>query len=110
MADCPTDANISARPLNLLQVTGRLATHVHDLADPACVLHPLAARALRAMRGEARAAGIELYVVSAFRDFNRQLAIWRGKFLGHRSLLDGAGAVIDRTKLDENSLIDAILT
>ena len=109
MEDCPTDANISAPPLNLLQVTGRVATHVHDLADPACVLHPLAARAVRAMRDEARRAGIELCVVSAFRDFNRQLAIWRGKFNGQRPLLDPAGAVIERAKLDENALIDAIL-
>jgi LAS superfamily LD-carboxypeptidase LdcB len=62
------------------------------------------------MRAAGRAVGIELCVVSAFRDFNRQLAIWRGKFHGHGPLLDGAGAVIDRTKLDENSLIDAILT
>lgn len=110
MEDCPSDANISLPSLNLLQVTGRVATHVHDLADPACVLHPRAARAVQAMRAAGREAGIELYVVSAFRDFNRQLAIWRGKFHGQRPLLDGAGAVIDRTELDENALIDAILS
>jgi len=109
MEDCPSDPNISAAPLNLLQVTGRVATHVHDLADPACVLHPGAARAVQAMRAEARQAGIELRIVSAFRDFNRQLAIWRGKFNGQRPLLDPAGAVIDRTKLDESALIEAIL-
>lgn len=109
MEDCPTDANISAAPLNSLQVTGRVATHVHDLADPPCVLHPHAARAVQAMRAEARQAGIDLFVVSAFRDFNRQLAIWWAKFNGQRPLLDPSGAVIDRAKLHESALIDAIL-
>jgi len=109
MEDCLTDQNISAPPLNALQVTGRVATHVHDLADPACVLHPQAAVALRAMWAEARQGGIHLSVVSAFRDFNRQLAIWTQKFSGQRPLRDRAGAVIDRTQLYESALIDAIL-
>jgi LAS superfamily LD-carboxypeptidase LdcB len=109
MQDCPTEPKISAAPLNSLQVTGRIATHVHDLAEPACVLHPHAGEGLRAMCAEARQAGIQLSVVSAFRDFNRQLVIWSQKFSGQRPLLDRAGALIDRTKLYESALIDAIL-
>ena len=58
MEDCPSDANISLPSLNLLQVTGRVATHVHDFAYPACVLHPCAARAVQSMRKEASEAGI----------------------------------------------------
>ncbi len=96
-------------PLNSLQVTGRVTTHVHDLADAACVLHPCAARALLAMRDEARLAGIHLSVVSSVRDFNRQLAIWQQKFRGERPLLDRPGGVIEPTKLYESALIDAIL-
>jgi LAS superfamily LD-carboxypeptidase LdcB len=61
------------------------------------------------MRNEARAAGIDLKVVSGFRDFNRQLAIWNGKFSGSRALLDASGAVINRADLYESALIDAIL-
>jgi LAS superfamily LD-carboxypeptidase LdcB len=109
MADCSEHSKISAPRLNSLQVTGRLATHVRDVADPPCILHPLTAEALLSMREEARAAGIDIYVVSAFRDFNRQLAIWSAKFNGRRALLDGAGAAIDHAKLHENALIDAIL-
>src|SRR5712672_1818563 len=82
--DCPMDADISGRPLNFLEVTGRAATHVRDLAEPRCVVHVGVAAALIAMRNEARAAGIDLDVVSGFRDFNRQLAIWNGKFNGSR--------------------------
>jgi len=82
---------------------------VRDVADPPCVLHPRAAEALRSMREEARAAGIDLYVASAFRDFNRQLAIWSAKFNGQRALLDPAGVEIVHAELHENALIDAIL-
>ena len=62
------------------------------------------------MRDEARQAGIALYVASAYRDFNRQLAIWSGKFNGQRPLLDPWGASLDHAKLHESALIDAILT
>src|ERR1043166_3994555 len=99
---------ISASALNSLQVTGRVATHVRDVADPPCVLHPRAAEALRSMREEARAAGMDLYVVSAFRDFNRQLAIWSAKFNGQRPLLDPGGVEMVHAELHENALIDAI--
>ena len=109
MEDCPTDSEISPATLNSLQVTGRASTHVHDFADPPCVLHARAGGALRAMRTEARLAGVDLYVVSAFRDFNRQLAIWSAKFNGQRPLLDRAGAEINRAELYESALIDAIL-
>jgi LAS superfamily LD-carboxypeptidase LdcB len=109
MKDPSIDAGISAAPLNSRQVTGRTSTHVRDLTDPQCVLHVRTGEALLAMRSEARRAGISLYVVSAFRDFNRQLAIWSAKFNGERPLLDRAGVEINRANLYESALIDAIL-
>ena len=103
------DVRISGRPLNSLEVTGRAATHVRDVAEPRCVLHVRAVEALIAMRNEARSAGIDLDVVSAFRDFNRQAAIWTGKFNGSRPLLDAQGMEINHADLYEIELIDAIL-
>ena len=61
------------------------------------------------MRAEAQAAGIDLYVASAYRDFNRQLAIWSAKFNGRRPLLDPSGVPLDHAKLNESELIEAIL-
>jgi LAS superfamily LD-carboxypeptidase LdcB len=109
MHDCEKHTIISGPPLDSWQVTGRAATHVRDVADPPCVLHPRTAEALLSMRDEARQAGIELYVVSAYRDFNRQLAIWSGKYNGQRPLLDPSGTPLDHAKLHESALIDAIL-
>ncbi len=96
--------------LNFHEVTGRAATHVRDVADLTCRAHPLAAAALLDLRNAAGTAGIELKVVSGFRDFNRQLAIWNGKFTGSRPLLDAAGQAFDHADLYESELIDAILT
>ena len=61
------------------------------------------------MRNEARNAGLELRVVSAFRDFNHQLAIWTAKYNGERPLLDPYGVPLNRAELYESALIDAIL-
>jgi LAS superfamily LD-carboxypeptidase LdcB len=102
-------AGISAPRLNFLEVTGRAATHVHEVADPRCVLHVGAAESLRALREAARTAGIDLKVASSFRDFRHQLAIWTAKFNGERPLLDAAGAALEHAQLYETTLIDAIL-
>lgn len=103
------ESGIGVPELNSLQITGRAATHVRAAVDLECVLHTRTAEAVIAMREEARAAGIDLKVVSAFRDFNRQLAIWTAKFNGLRPVLDRSGAEINRADLYESALIDAIL-
>ena len=95
--------------LNFLEVTGRATTHVRDAGASQCCVHVQAVKPLLALREDARAAGIDLQVVSAFRDFNRQLAIWSAKFNGERPLLDAAGRALKHADLYESALIDAIL-
>jgi LAS superfamily LD-carboxypeptidase LdcB len=96
--------------LNSLEVTGRAATHVRDVADLKCRVHARAVEALLAMHEAARRMAIDLRIVSAFRPFDQQLAIWNAKFNGERPLLDAAGAPIEHAQLYEPALIDAILT
>jgi LAS superfamily LD-carboxypeptidase LdcB len=62
-----------------------------------------------ALRRAARGAGLDLQVASHFRDFERQLAIWNGKWTGARPLLDGAGAPLDALRLTPEERITAIL-
>jgi LAS superfamily LD-carboxypeptidase LdcB len=103
--------------LDSMQLTGRSASHVIEVADlwgtgtrdPCVRLHADAAVALLAMAVAAREDGIELAVVSSFRDFERQMAIWNGKYRGERPLLDRSGRAFDRATLDESSLVEAIL-
>lgn len=92
------------------ELTGRSARHIVTLADPPCSLHRAVEGPFRALRGAARAAGIELLPVSSWRPFDRQLAIWNGKARGERPLLDAAGRPLDPAGLDEAGLAAAILT
>jgi LAS superfamily LD-carboxypeptidase LdcB len=72
-------------------------------------LHVAAIAAVRELCEAAAHAGIELTIVSSFRDFERQAAIWNGKYRGERPLLDRAGQPLDAAQLDEKGKVDAIL-
>ena len=95
--------------LSPLELTGRARSHVGLLPEFGCELAPQAAAALRAMRAAAAPAGIDLQPVSGFRDFQRQLAIWNGKFRGTRVLLDADSRPLDAAGLDAAARVDAIL-
>jgi LAS superfamily LD-carboxypeptidase LdcB len=94
---------------NSLELTGRASTHVRQIPALNCTLHREAAQAALAMRDAARAAGIDLAVVSSFRDFDRQVSIWNGKYAGERPLLDRAGRALAYETLDAGALVEAIL-
>jgi LAS superfamily LD-carboxypeptidase LdcB len=94
---------------NSLELTGRSSTHVREVPELGCILHGEAMLQALAMRSAARAAGIELAIVSSFRDFDRQVAIWNAKYSGERQLLDRDGRALIHAHLSESALIDAIL-
>ncbi len=91
------------------ELTGRSRTHVVTVADLGCALHVHAVAPFLNLRRAAHADGFDLRPVSGFRDFDRQLAIFNGKFSGTRPLLDGAGRVIDAALLAPRERIEAIL-
>lgn len=100
------------RAMNLLdseQLTGRARGHVGELKDLQCTLHPEAAQAFVALRAAAATAGLDLAAASSFRDFDRQLAIWNGKYRGRRPLLDAAGAPLDPSVMSAPQIVRAIL-
>lgn len=101
---------IRTEMLNSLELTGRADTHVSPLDELSCALHPEAAAAFGSLRSAARADGIDLTIVSAFRAFRRQEALWNGKFTAERPLYDRSGAEVSRADLaDDAALVDAIL-
>ena len=61
------------------------------------------------MRAAAAADGIDLVAFSSFRDFDRQLAIWNGKFRGERPMQDRAGRPLDALALTPAERVAAIL-
>jgi LAS superfamily LD-carboxypeptidase LdcB len=95
--------------LDELELTGRSRSHVVELGEPPCALHPEAAAAFLEMRRAAALDGLQLVPLSAFRDFARQLAIWNTKFRGERPLLDRSGRPLEHASLEPAELIDTIL-
>jgi LAS superfamily LD-carboxypeptidase LdcB len=72
-------------------------------------LHADVIAPVQALREASAAAGIDLVVVSGFRDFSRQAGIWNGKFRGERPMLDRAGRPLDVSKLEAAARVRSIL-
>jgi LAS superfamily LD-carboxypeptidase LdcB len=94
---------------SLDQLTGRSRSHLSELADPPCALHNEVVVPFLAMRAAAAADGLDLTAFSSFRDFDRQLAIWNGKFRGERPMQDRAGRPLDALSLAPADRVTAIL-
>lgn len=74
--------------------------------------HRLTAATAAAFNDMQRAAaqeGHNLQPASSWRGFERQLAIWNGKWRGERPLLDAAGQPLDALQLGERERLHAIL-
>ncbi|HEY6125259.1 MAG TPA: M15 family metallopeptidase [Steroidobacteraceae bacterium] len=91
------------------QLTGRTRGHLSELADPPCALHNEVMAPFLAMRAAAAADGIDLRAFSSFRDFDRQLGIWNGKFRGERPMQDRQGRPLDALSLTPDMRVTAIL-
>ena len=98
-----------SQEFTLDQLTGRSRTHLLEIEDPACVLHREVIKPFLAMRAAAAADGIELVAFSGFRDFDRQLGIWNGKFRGERPIQDRSGKPLDALAMSPAERVAAIL-
>ena len=72
-------------------------------------LHPAAAAALAALCADARSAGFDLAIASAWRSYARQLAIWNGKLSGRRPVHDDRGEPVAMTALSARQQLAAVL-
>jgi LAS superfamily LD-carboxypeptidase LdcB len=95
--------------MNELELTGRARTHIVELAQPRCVLHYEVVASFLSMRDAAAAEGIDLSAPSTFRDFDTQVAIWNRKWAGEKPVYDRAGRLLDRSRIADNDMVDAIL-
>jgi LAS superfamily LD-carboxypeptidase LdcB len=91
------------------QLTGRARDHLSELSDPRCTMHKRVIAPFLAMRAAAAADGIDLVAFSSFRDFDRQLVIWNGKYRGERPMQDRAGRALDPGGLSPAERVAAIL-
>ena len=96
--------------MNPLELTGQARTHIIELQSPKCALHYEVIASFLAMRDAARADGIDLSITSSFRDFDTQLSIWNRKWAGEKPLYDRAGRLLERARMADSDVVDAILT
>ena len=61
------------------------------------------------MQQAAQDDGLSLDIVSGFRNFERQLAIWQAKASGQRAILNADSIAIDTDSLSELEIIEAIM-
>jgi LAS superfamily LD-carboxypeptidase LdcB len=95
--------------LDSLELTGKARTHVVQRDDLGAAVHRDVIEPFLALKAAAAASGIDLQIVSGFRDFDAQLRIWNMKYRGERPLYDQAGNVREHASLDAPQLVDAIL-
>ncbi|MBO1519028.1 M15 family metallopeptidase [Oceanisphaera pacifica] len=92
-----------------LCLVGLKDNHLVPLAEPGHRLQAEAKQAFMAMQAAAALDGFQLMPASSFRSFERQLAIWNGKFDGTRPLLDAHSLPLNSQELSEAERVNAIL-
>ncbi|AUC88891.1 D-alanyl-D-alanine carboxypeptidase [Alteromonas sp. MB-3u-76] len=73
-------------------------------------LHPDVNDAVKAMQQKAHCDGIDLQIVSSYRSFDRQLAIFNRKWQGDAVLRDAQGNELVFSELSDSQKLQAILT
>ena len=93
-------------------LTGQAEHHLCSAAAAAAVgapVHRDVVEPFAALQRAAREAGFDLQVLSGFRGFDQQRAIWNRKATGRRVVLDSDARPIDIATLSERELVLAIL-
>lgn len=95
--------------MNIDILLGKTTEHLVPLEGTKFFLHKLAILDFLRLQKAAHEAGFDLQIVSAFRDFERQLKIWNAKARGERALLDDEGRALEFSKLSPTEIVFSIL-
>ncbi len=93
-------------------LTGTTETHLCSSAGATSLgarVHREVVAPFRELQREAQGAGFDLQILSGFRSFARQLAIWNDKATGKRPVLDSHAVPLDIDRLSQRRLVFAIL-
>lgn len=104
-----TVQDIDAVSLQKFDVFGLTDKHLVEYLISTIKIHPHVLEPLSALVANAKLAGFDARIASAFRSFERQLLIWNNKALGLRPVLDEAGQTIDINGLNDDEKVFAIL-
>ena len=95
--------------MNIEILLGQTTEHLVPLEGTRFFIHKQMLADFLKLKKEARESGFDLEIASAFRDYNRQLAIWNLKASGERQLLDDQERPLEFAKLSPLEIVMSIL-
>ena len=95
--------------MNIEVLLGKTTEHLVPLEGTKFLIHKSMLHDFLKLQRDAQNAGFDLQVISAFRDYDRQLKIWNAKARGERQLIDDQERPLDYSKLSPTEIMYAIL-
>ncbi len=95
--------------MNIEILLGKTREHLVPVEGTNCFLHKQVLHDFLKLKRDAEGVGLQLEIISSFRDYERQLSIWNAKARGERELFDDKGSALDFSKLSPLQVMYAIL-
>lgn len=95
--------------MNIDILLGKTTEHLVPLEGTKFLIHKQMLHDFLKLQKEAAAEGFDLKIISAFRDYERQLRIWNLKASGERQLVDDQERPLQFSELSPTQIIFAIL-
>ena len=95
--------------MNVEILLGKTTEHLVPLEGTKFLIHKSMLHDFLKLQRDAQNAGFDLQVISAFRDYDRQLKIWNAKARGERQLIDDQERPLDFSKLSPTQIMFSIL-
>jgi LAS superfamily LD-carboxypeptidase LdcB len=95
--------------MNIDILLGKTTEHLVPLEGTKFFIHHMMLRDFLKLQKDALAEGFDLQIISAFRDYERQLKIWNLKASGQRQLIDDQERPLDFNSLSPSQIVFAIL-
>lgn len=95
--------------MNIDILLGKTTEHLVPVAGTKYFIHHQILTDFLRLQKEAAKEGFDLQIISAFRDYERQLKIWNLKASGERQLIDDQERPLDFSKLSPIEIVMAIL-
>lgn len=95
--------------MNIDILLGKTTEHLVPLEGTKYFIHHMMLRDLLRLQKDAAEDGFDLQIVSAFRDYERQLKIWNLKASGQRQLIDDQERPLEFASLSPSQIIFSIL-
>lgn len=102
-------AHSNSELIDLDEIFGLTEKHLSLIEGTDLKIHTNSQQAFAKMQQAAALDGIDIRAASAYRSFERQLAIWNAKASGQRDCLDDKGNCIDLGQLTDLDAVKAIM-